>query len=164
MSYDLNILVLQGEKPVKLPFNSSIGLINETEQSLRYYDSWSYMTHTNGIWYCLGHGEDELFSALSILKAHFGSNREQVVVPNWISDENVLSNLVPFSVITEYVEDLVRIIKHLINLSPIKTIMFLARFQSYDEEIVYGVLTFEQFWLLHQKNELLFNVCYIIRE
>lgn len=164
MSYDLNILVLQQDKPLNLSFQSLIELKNETQEDLRYYEIWKYMTGNNGIWYCLGKEDDVMFSALPILEAKFGLNPTSISFPYWISsNEDITSNLVPLSVLADYRDDFIKIVKEMIEHSPIKTILFLARMQGGDDEIVCGVLSFNDFWELHNEGKILFNVCYIIR-
>lgn len=49
-------------------------------------------------------------------------------------------------------------------ISPIKKIMFLARYQWGDEEIICGVLSYIEFITMLENQEILFNVSYIIGE
>lgn len=163
MSYDLNVLVLKQKEPSELPFFSSISVINEFQERLRYFEIWPYMTQTEGVWYCLGHDKGyPFFDALDILEAKF--NDKIMSYPYWISDEIVLGNLIHLKIFDKYRNDFIKIIKYLIKQSPIKTIMLMARFQGGEEEVVCGVLSFEEFLLLHEQDKILFNVCYIIRD
>lgn len=52
----------------------------------------------------------------------------------------------------------------MIQQSPIKMIMFLAKYQGGNDEIINGIITFDDFILLLNNNNIMFNICYIIRE
>ncbi len=39
----------------------------------------------------------------------------------------------------------------------------MARMQPGEDEIVCGTLSLEQFWELHDKEQILMNVCYILK-
>lgn len=163
MSYDLNVLIIGQDKPSLITLNSSIEIINEREQTLRYHDTWLYMKKTRGIWYCLGKYDDGIFNALPILEADFEADSNKLPIPDWIDDE-LKSNYKPMIVVKEYKEELFKIIKFMIEQSPIKTIMLLSRFQCYDQEIIYGVLNVNKFIELCCDGKILFNVCYLIRK
>ena len=164
MSYDLNVLVLQQEKPYNFTTKSSIVVKDESQEILRYHGIWTYMTQSKGVWYCLGKEDDEIFSALSIVNADFDSQGKNTLLPYWVaSNEDIISNLVPMTVSTKYKIDFVKIIKQMIEQSPIKTILLLARMQGGDDEIVCGVLSFKNFLDFLDEGKILFNVCYIIR-
>lgn len=163
MSCDLNILVIDQEKPSTLPFQSTIEVIDESNEKLRYRASWRYMTSTKGSWYCLGHTDDPCFNAYSILEADLDTDIKNRFLPYWVDNEKIRSNLIPCSIVKEYAEDFFRILSYLVEQSPVRTIMFLAKLQSNDEEIICGVLSLEQFCSLHNQGKILFNVCYLIR-
>ena len=164
MSYDINVLVIGQESPSEMPNNTRIELINEFEEPLRYKDMWSFMSHSKGIWYCLGIMESEWFNSMSIVDADFDKEQADIQVPYWVEDEDVKSNLKPLIVNDKYKTEFSNIIRFLIKQSPTKTIMFLTRYQGGEKEIICGVISFEEFNLLLNKNEILFNTCYIINE
>ncbi len=161
MSYDLNIVVVGQENPASISFETGIELLDETKEALRYHDIWGFMTATHGMWYALGTFNDGDFSALYILDPDFDTPSD--VSPYWVSD-NLKSNLVPLRVRSEYRQDLEKILQILMARSPLKTLYFTARVQPGDDEIVSGTLSLEQFWELHDKKQILFNVCYILRD
>ena len=162
MSYDLNILVQQQEKPVELPFQSSIQIKNELQEELRYKDIWNFMTQTKGLWYCLGVQRDELFDAYTICNSDFEIDEKDILMPYWVTDEDVKYNLTPLIVNEQHFYDFCKIIKYMLKQSPVNTLMMLARYQGGENEIVCGVLSYEEFIKLLNERKILFNVCYII--
>ena len=166
MSYDLNILCINQRNVSKLPFNTTIESRNEFDSPYdgRYGLIWPFMCSLQGIWYFLGKEEDGWFNNMSIVTADFDKILDQDLRPFWISDEGVLSNLSPLIVFDEYKGDFENIIQFFIQQSPSKTIMFLARYQCGDTEIIEGVLQYKEFIELLSQRKILFNVCYIIRE
>jgi hypothetical protein len=62
----------------------------------------------------------------------------------------------------QYVTELKKIIEYLIEESPDKRIMFLARMQGEVDEIICGTLTLERFWSLETNGKIFFNVCYLV--
>ena len=161
MSYELNILVVGQDNHTNIPFNTTIELLNESQDDLRYHDIWGFMTAREGMWYSLGTYNESGFSALRILDADFDIEYE--AYPYWINDE-LKSNLVPMLVRAEYRRDLEEIVQTLITFSPLKTVYVMARMQGGDDEVVCGVLSRQQFWALHDENKILFNVCYILKD
>lgn len=121
------------------------------------------MSNTSGMWYSLGVEDDGWHTALPIIDTDF----EEVAkseLPNWIEDENVLSNLTELSMVINYKGEVFKVIEHLINMSPIKTIMILARYQGGDTEIIQGVIPYKKFKSMLDDGKVLFNVCYIVRK
>jgi hypothetical protein len=164
MSYDLNVVALNQERASVLPFASSIDIVDEFQEVLRYNEIWGYMTRMNGVWYSLGKDEDGWFNTLAIVDADFEESLENRVTPYWVIDEDIRSNLTPLIVLSEYKDDFEKIIKFLIQESPVKTIMFLARYQGGEKEIVCGVIKYFEFKKLIDERKILFNICYIISE
>jgi len=166
MSYDLNILCVNQSIATSLPFASSIELRSEFESSAcgRYNSIWCFMSSLNGVWYTLGREEDGWFNAMSIIDADFEKVLERNTVPLWILDDDILSNLSPIIMCNEYRKDFEKIVYFLIQQSAIKTVLFLARYQGGETEIIEGVLQYEVFVRLLRQSQILFNVCYIIRD
>jgi hypothetical protein len=164
MSFELEILVVNQKDKVSLPFQSPITLKSEVEDGFgRLKNTWIFMSNTSGIWYSLGVEDDGWHTALPIIDTDF----EEVAkseLPNWIEDENVLSNLTELSMVINYKGEVFKVIEHLINMSPIKTIMILARYQGGDTEIVQGVIPYNKFKSMLDGGKVLFNVCYIVRK
>lgn len=166
MSYDLNILVQNQEKPSILPFQSLIKMVNEKNDKMakRYHSIWKYMTQSKGIWYSLVKENKGVFNAFPICDSDFGADKESIKIPYWIIDENIKYNLTPLIIYKEYKSDFEKIIRFLIRQSPNRTIMFLARYQGGEHEIVCGVLNYKEFLVLLNERMILFNICYIISE
>ena len=164
MSYDLNVLVLNQENASVLPFASEIQIVDEFQEILRYKEIWKYMTETRGVWYLLGIEEGGWFNAMSIIDADFNACLESRQMPYWVSDEDVKSNLNPLIAQEKYRHDFEKILSFLIQESPSKSIMFLARYQGGETEIICGVMKYLEFKKLLDERKILFNVCYIISE
>lgn len=112
------------------------------------------------MWYYLGTNLDSGFSAFEILEPDF--DMPSSVTPYWISND-LKSHMIPLRVRPEYQSDLNQILAHLIALSPVKILYLMARMQPGEDEIVCGTLSLEQFWELHDKEQILMNVCYILK-
>lgn len=166
MSYDLNILCINQDSPSKIPFASSIELRNEIDfpHSGRYNSIWPFMCNLKGVWYSIGKDDDGWFNTMSIVDADFDEVIEKSYMPYWVLDDDVTSNLKPLIVYNEYNKDFKSIIEFLIQQSPNRIIMFLARYQGGEKEIVQGVLKYEEFTKLLNQSKILFNVCYIISD
>ncbi|AOT68321.1 hypothetical protein [Geosporobacter ferrireducens] len=166
MSYDLNILCINQDKVAKLPFTSSIELRNENEfpELGRYNSLWPFMCGSKGIWYSIGKDDEGWFNAMALVDADFDKVIKRSDMPFWILDDEVMSNLKPLIVYDEYKSEFDNIIKFLIQQSPNNHIMFLARFQGGEKEIVQGVLKREEFAKLLCESKILFNVCYVITD
>lgn len=165
MSFDLNVLVLEQDRASSLPFVSSIDVVNEFQEALRYKDIWGYMTAMRGVWYYLGQDEDGWFNSLAIVDSEFENSADNGLIPRWLADdEDVRSNLTPLIVKEDNDDQFREVLKFLIRESPIKTIMFLARYQGGEKEIVCGVLKYAEFERMLNQHKILFNVCYIISE
>ena len=158
MSFDLNILVVQQNKPCHV--SSCIEIENEQQMRLRYSDIWTFMGQTKGVWYSLGITEEGIFNALPLIRTNF--DQEHIIQPFWIRDYDVLSNLTPLLIKEKYQGELIKVMKSMIDMSPIKTIMFMARYQGEDEEIIYGSIPSSIFFQYLNQSKISFNVCYII--
>ncbi|WP_198342950.1 hypothetical protein [Paenibacillus rubinfantis] len=165
MPYDFNVLVVNQREKTILPFSSSISVLNEIddEDGKRYHTIYPFMTQTSGIWYSLIKEDDGVVYA-SFCDSDFEHVQEDTALPYWMKDEDVKYHLTPLIIKKGYEEDVVKIISYLIEQSPIKTVMLLARYQSEDREIICGVISPEEFWTLLGQGKVLFNTCYIIRK
>ncbi|WP_053956043.1 hypothetical protein [Inediibacterium massiliense] len=159
MSFDLNIVVVQQHKAVKI--DSIIDIISEEEEKLRYNKIWEYMSQASGVWYSLGKFENGFFSALPIIDTDFDKECKEKIF--WIQDRDILENLTPIIIKDMFGEEFKKILKEMIEMSPSKTILFMARYQGGDTEIIQGVVPLNHFLISIEKNEILFNVCYIVK-
>ncbi len=161
MSFDLNILVLNQKRPVTLNYASPIKLRNEIdhEQFGRYCGKWPFVTSQNGIWYNMVAKDGDILNAYRICRTE---KRNEGYVPYWV-DDDTNNCLTPLIINDDYKEGFVRIMKTLVDGSPDKTVLFLAKYQSTDAEIVSGVLGLEQMFSMLESRCILFNICYIVR-
>ncbi len=164
MSYDLNILCVNQDNPSNIPFASAIELRNEIDFPYdgRYYSIWPFMCNSKGVWYSIGKDDDGWFNTMSIVDSDFKGEVEESLMPYWVLDNDIRSNLTPLILFDEYRRDFERILEFLIQQSPNRTIMFMARYQGGETEIVYGVLERQEFMKLLSQSKILFNICYII--
>ena len=168
MSYDLCCLVMGVEEDIRLPNLKQIKVENEyspDSNSGRYYDEYPFMTMQRGTWFNLLNPEKSYLGAYGLCDADFELAEAQpdfIKVPYWVQDEDSLYGLVPLIVFDEYVDEFKRITEYLLDRSPIGKLMFLARFQSRNDDIVCGVIPITDFFNFLANREILYNVCYII--
>ncbi len=120
MSYDINVLCMNQDNISMLSFASKIELRNEIDLSNlgRYHSVWPFMLESKGVWYSIG------------------------------KDDEVKSNLKPLIVYDEYEKDFEKIIEFLLKQLPSRTIMFLAKYQGGEKEIIYGDEDEPLFWFV----------------
>lgn len=157
MSYDLKIMILGQDEPTD--FQSTIDIIDESQEPLRYQLIWKFMSSMKGVMYSLGKTDGFLFNAMLLIDSSFDSPKEY---PYWLKDEGVISNLTPICLQEEYEVELKRIINEMIQHSPINMIMFMARYQGGEKEVLCGTMRLGEFISLISEDKILFNVCYII--
>jgi hypothetical protein len=151
MSYDLNVLCVNQKTALSLPFVSSIELRNEFDfpASGRYHSIWPFMSNMNGIWYSLGKDGESGFNALPIIDSDFDKEIDRLAMPYWLSDDNdydnIKSNMTPLIISDKYKEDFKNIIQFLVRQSSDSVIMFLARYQGGEKEIVQGTMAYGKF-------------------
>lgn len=157
MSYDLKIMILGQDEPTE--FQSTIDIIDESQEQLRYQSTWKFMSSMRGVLYSLGKSDGFMFNAMSLIDTSFDSPREY---PYWLTDEDIISNLTPICLEQEYEIELKKLIKEMIQDSPINMIMFMTRYQGGDTEVLCGTIKLSEFFNLIKEDKILFNVCYII--
>ncbi|PXV83877.1 hypothetical protein C8E03_1432 [Lachnotalea glycerini] len=168
MSYEINVIVVNQKEAVKYTKKSSIILQNEkdnSEEMKRYFEIWPYFSQTPGILYTLVQEmEEDYFSSFPICDSIFDRNEDELSLPYWIDNTEIIENLTPLLIKQNVMSEFVEIIRFLVESSPIKTIMFHTRYQGGDYEIICGVINIEEFFSMLQNEKILFNVCYIIRK
>lgn len=164
MSYDLNVLVINQKIQSKITNKCTIKVKSEKDDQNygRYYSIWPFISSLQGIWYCLGNEEDGWFNTLEFLEADFDSVVDKKLIPAWITDEKVISNLVPLIIKETYMNEFKLIIHSLLKQSPDATIIFMGRFQGGEMEIINGVMSYSQFIDDLSNKKILFNMAYII--
>jgi hypothetical protein len=164
MSYALQVLSINSTKVYRLDFYSKIILENEVNDGpLRYYNMWPFMTSTQGIWYSMVTEHDGLCVALEICDSDFKIDKLHVELPYWVKEEKAQYELTPLIINKEFRFEFETILSRLVNTSPIRTIMLLARYQGLDKETVCGVLTLSEYFRLLDEGKILFNICYLIK-
>ena len=163
MSFELNVISVGQNEVTKFRDNISIIVENEIENDeARYFEIWPFMCSTKGIWYTLGVIYRGFFNAVPICGSNYDTSIDTLPIPYWISDESVKESLTPLIIKDPYKTEFKEILELLINESPQKSIMFHSRYQCPDNEIVQGVISFDDFWSQLESNKILFNICYII--
>ncbi|MBD5465859.1 MAG: hypothetical protein HDR22_08595 [Lachnospiraceae bacterium] len=164
MSYEINIIAVNQIKPIHMKDLSIIILQNEIEHFgvNRYAEIWPFFSSTQGILYSLvTEIQDGLYNALELCDSNFEVVVPDNLLPSWIS-EDIRENLTPFIVKENVYKEFISILKYLLENAPQKKILFQTRYQGGDEEIVFGVIRLSHFIDMLNKNQVLFNVCYII--
>lgn len=159
MSFDFQILIKGQKKPSK--FRTNIEMFDETQEILRFKDTWKFMSSIKGVMYSLGKTEEGLYNAMPLIDTDFKCQKNYTF---WIEDEDVLSNLTTLIFKEEYKNELKNLIKQMMNKSPDNTILFFTRYQGGDKEIICGTITLDEFFKKLNKNMILFNVCYILQD
>lgn len=96
------------------------------------------MSQTKGIWYSLVKEDDGVQNAFLLCDSDFEIEREKLPIPFWIDNEDVIYHLTPLIINNEYMDEFEKIFKFLVEQSPSNTLMFLARYQGGDYEIIQG--------------------------
>src|SRR5690242_20466446 len=140
MSFELNILVLQQETAEQIPFETPFKLHIESNEILSHAIYWSFISLNKGTWYIVGVEEDDFFSALPVLDTEFESVKDKDL-PYWVNDEDAKSNLTSLKISDIYRDDLFKLMRCLLKQSPIRSIIFMSRYQGGDKEVICGVLS-----------------------
>ena len=184
MSFSLDVLVIDQEKPTKFPFLRSMDVQNEVDHADfigRFFNTWPFMANTNGIWYSLlkEYPDDEekvrngykgwiYKDGFYLVDTITQKDTDPLLIPYWIDNQDVIDNLEPCTIKQEFMVKFEKILRLLIRKSPVKTIMFLATFQAYRDdpsyEIIQGKIKLDKFIEMMKENKILFNVCYILIE
>lgn len=165
MSYDINCLVLGVEEDLSMPVASKI--LVETEYSPnsnsgRYYGAYPFMTMQKGTWVNLLNSERSFLGAFGLCDIDDSEIQNDVAgYPVWIQDEE-LYDLSPIVVFDEYIEEFRKILNNLVSRSTNGRMMFLARYQGVETEVVCGTIPMTRFFELLSEKRILFNVCYIL--
>jgi hypothetical protein len=164
MSYEIVIVAIGASNPCHLSYLTNLELKNEIEHPDigRFQSNWPFMSGTKGLWYSIGVTDDGWFNPMSIIDIDFDTEVDYRILPYWIEDEDVRSNVKQIILTPEYVSDIEMTLKKLIESSPQQTIYFLCRFQGGDNEMVQGVLGLEQFETMLKESEICSNICYVI--
>ncbi|SDM86502.1 hypothetical protein [Acetanaerobacterium elongatum] len=152
--FDLIILsVNQKTKSKEILNNTNIYL----EYNQKYCDIWKFMTLSDGTWYNLSADKDEV-GGTKICKY---IDEKCSLTLDWV-EKKYLEDITPYTIENQYMDSFIAILNHLVQQSPVKMIYVLARYQSYDKEIVLGTFTVNEFINLMSQRKIHSNICYII--
>lgn len=136
---------------------------NEIEDDFcRYRKIWPFMTGAHSVWYSMVKENNGSFNAYPICDSDFEKDERDIEMPYWVDDEDVKYDLTPLIIREEFRSDFEKIVKNLINTSPVRTIMILASYQSNNKKIICGTMSFAEYLKLLDECKILFNICYII--
>ena len=164
MSFEINLIAVDQQRPIHLNSGNRVLLHNEIEHDEvnRYAEIWPFFSNTKGILYSLVEEvNEEYYSSFTLCDSDFQVSRSEKAVPIWISKE-AKENLTPFIIKDDLYEEIMNVIKYVLECSPHKRILFQTRYQGGDSEIILGIIKFNKFKELLEQKQVLFNVCYII--
>jgi len=187
MSFDLHLLcIMQEKKANQLPFpsiftwairhrgkNSFPKCYNHyprlTPNEKREYGYWAFMNSCCGFWYDLQPREDLEEPYYGWLKfSDYHSEYKPFIMPtNYCLPDDFpayISKLETFWIKKKYMRDFEKMIDYFLFESPVGMIMFLARGQGDERDIVNGVITRNQFFSMMKNKKIRLNMCYIIRK
>ena len=159
MSYDMNVVVLQQEEAVEIPFETSIKV--ECERNGKRYYRWQFLCSLNGMLYMLlkdRFGNSD--SAYLICDGDFENDNPEDLVPKWLPEKD--RDLTPLIILDDVYEEVINILTFLLYSSPVEMMVFHTRYEGKEREVVMGVLRFSVFLEMLRNHEILFNVCYVI--
>lgn len=175
MSYDLNILCVNQKKRIKeLPVNIHMNPRNKNKDAYpKYYDRYfHFMNSISGIWYYLKE-EEENWSSFELcdiceiddeLYSERYPSKLKELYPFWCDDSVDELDIDFFCLREKHKEDVLKTMQILIERSPIRHIVFLAKYQIVDNsEFIYGTISYEKFVELLESRKILFNTCYVIK-
>lgn len=163
MSYEINIIAINQSTPIHWKGRSSILLHNEleNEEVNRYVDIWPFFSNMQGVQYSVVEEiNPRYYSAAKVCDSNFEYEIPGNMLFDWMQGED----LTPCMVRADLQDDVFSIIECILNSSPSKRILFQTRYQGKDREVVLGVIKINEFRDMFYKNQLLFNVCYIVEE
>ena len=162
MSFDVNVVVLQQEKAVEIPFETTIKI--KIERLDPQYYGWTFLCSLNGILYTLlkdRHSDaGDYISAFLICTGDFENDNPEDLVPRWLPPKD--RDLTPLIILDEVYEEVVNILRFLLYSSPVEMIAFHTRYQGKEREVIIGVLRFSHFLDMLEKRQILFNAVYMI--
>jgi len=166
MSFEMHIISVAQRKVSQFRHDLSITVENEIDHKeeyvSRYFEIWPTMCRTEGIWYELT-VYDGIDSAVPICGFYPDISPGLLPIPKWVTDLPTIESLTPIYIKDPFNEEFKEILECLINESPQKKVLFHARYQCPDTEIMMEVMTLEEFYSNLENKKILFNACYTIK-
>ena len=120
------------------------------------------MMHQKGIFYTLECDDgDGWYSGFKLCDSDFYKTPPIEMKPKWIKG-GTWSHFTPLIIVSEYYDDVKRIIEYLLESSPDGYVMFQSRYQGGDEEVICGVIHVDTFFEMLNERKIMFNTCYIL--
>lgn len=167
--YDLLILAFNEKKSAHLHSKSiCVKATNRNGHKIQkyYHELWPFINNSYGILYklftkeSLGKFEccDEMFNFNTVNDYELDL---QQLIPN-LSPETA-EDCVSMKLDKDFKEEFVALFDVLLSCSPVSTIAFLCRGQSFDEEIIVGTLSHNDFIEKLCSGDVRTNICYIVK-
>ena len=176
MSFDLNILCCYQDRAIKsLPFSSAFSFRLENKKRCAHhkgYDvDWQFMNSCPGYWYSLepvDYSSDSV-ACYDMCDIIYDGEKLRIKKSRFDNDGQFYANtfeyidfLPVFNIKPEFRRDFEEIILYFIEQSPVNMIIFLARFQGDEKDVIQGVFPKEEFFQLLDNRTVKFNHCYIV--
>ena len=177
MPFDLNILCCNQDKPVtEFPFRSAFTFDlcnkNKYDPANHYgHNTWNFINYCPGFWYYLleSNPTDESCACYDMCDIFYDDEKLKRKEKRYYEDAThypsffeYTDSLPWFGIKTEFRKDFEEIILYFIELSPVKMIIFLPRFQGEERDVIQGVFPKEEFFQMLDSRQVKFNHCYII--
>ncbi|MBQ3841424.1 MAG: hypothetical protein II820_01900 [Ruminiclostridium sp.] len=160
MSYDIKVL----SAGAVCKFNMSCGSIKAVRTGgfgRSFEETYIYASKISGEWFELvKDGTPDLLGSFYVCDFDFDSGD---LPPFWRTGEAAEGHYGLIFRSEELFGDFRLIMKQLRNMSPSKTLIFLARIQDNERNDVCGVLTLDEFLALAAEKRIYSNICYIIQ-
>ncbi len=175
MPFDLNILCCN--QTISSPdisfqsvftFDLFTDIPNGTNKPYGYH--WSFMSQSPGFWYYLLPVErtEDTCSCYEMCEIYYPDREPELELGDEMltgAEWREYKESLPFLEIKrEFRADFEKVIDFFLDESPSKTILFLARYQGQEEDIVDGVYPVPIFFEMLDDYRVKFNTCYIIRK
>ena len=166
--YDLIVLALNEKKPSRICLdNICLKAINRRGRKKKkyYYQIWPFINNAYGILYKIftneGQGEfeccDEIFEFNNVSSSSLVFSQRLQEILDFHPDD-----CVPMVLKQNYEAELISSLNFLLSCSPVSTIAFLCRGQSFEKEIVLGVIPVSDFIKMLRLGNAKTNICYLI--
>ena len=166
--YDLIVLALNEKRPSRICLdNIRLKAINRRGRKKKkyYYQIWPFINNAYGILYKIftneGQGEfeccDEMFEFGNVSSSGLVFSQRLQEISDFHPDD-----CVSMVMKQNYEAELISSLNFLLSCSPVSTIAFLCRGQSFEKEIVLGVIPVSDFIKMLRLGHAETNICYLI--
>lgn len=167
MAFNLEVLVVGQENKSDLINDTKIQVITESEEDILHESDREllkeeFIYNIKGVWHTLGIDNDGLLGTQGLLETNFDKPINQNHY-EWLKNQDCLENITPIEVHEDYLDDMRTLLSILIELSPVKMILLLARYQGGDTEIIQGPIPFDLYMEMLQEQKIPFNVYSLIK-